>query len=161
MLFSGSVSQVSELYAHHFIFVHPAILQVSGCSGILLLSRLGNIIDWEEFKDYSSDCSHAKHFQFPWQTCLLLALIKPTATKEPTPRKSKICPVCGIKPGTWQPGPSSHSQLLAATASKDFSNYVVQHQASTGPRNIFLKTAVKRSSGDSGNFETNLIFTRS
>lgn len=96
-----------QAYARHFIFVHPAILQVSGCSGILLLSWLGNIIDWEEFKDYSSDCSHAKHFQFPWQTCLLLASIKHTATKEPTPRKIKMCPVCGIKPGTWKPGPST------------------------------------------------------
>lgn len=34
--------------------------------------KLDTTIDWEEFKDYSADCSHAKHFQFPWQTCCLL-----------------------------------------------------------------------------------------
>lgn len=65
ILFSGSVSQVAELYVCHFIYeIYPAILQVFGCSGILLLSRLGNLIPLQTEKNLmtTADCSHAKHF---------------------------------------------------------------------------------------------------
>lgn len=63
-------------------------------------------IDGEEFKDYSCDCSHAKHFQFPWQTCCLL---KKTTQQQRNPHlvQIKMCPVRGIKPGTWKPEPNT------------------------------------------------------
>lgn len=63
-------------------------------------------IDWEEFKDYSSDCSHAKNFQFPWQTCCLL---KKAMQQQRNPHlvQIRVCCVCGTEPGTREPGPST------------------------------------------------------